>query len=253
MELGLSGKTVLVTGATGDLGGTIARAFHAAGARVALGYGRGAEAAEELARELGEDRGLALAVPTPLGDPETLGNSVDLVTGRWGGIDVLVTAAADRVPPRRPGAHFEDVAAADWTRFLQDNLFGTVHAVQRVLPGMRERGWGRIVLLSSQAVHEGKQGAEIYTASKAALHGLARALTWDTAPDGVLLNLVAPGMTLTGKVLGKLPEHIRKGEESRAPSGRLSTPQQVADTVLFLASEANGNISGESVTIAGGR
>jgi 3-oxoacyl-[acyl-carrier protein] reductase len=118
---------------------------------------------------------------------------------------------------------------------------------------MRAQGWGRIVMLSSHIARHGRQGQEYYGAVKAAFHGLARGLAWDAGPDGVLVNVVAPGLTLTEDVLTALPLPVREREVEHTPTRRLSTPEQVGATVVFLGSAANANITGEYVSVAGGR
>ncbi|MEU0336039.1 SDR family oxidoreductase [Streptomyces sp. NPDC006193] len=249
MDYQLTDKTVLVTGATGGIGQAIARAFAAEGATVALGYRNDAGRAERLAGELGR----ATAVRYALDDPAGAAEAVTAVRERHGGIDVFVAGAFAWGPRRPPGTRFEDVPPSQWLPLVEHNLAPVVRAVQLVLPGMRERGWGRIALISSHNAFDGQPGQEFYGAVKAALYGFARSLAWDAGPDGVLVNVVAPGLTLTDRVRGKLPEHIKERERAHTPTGRLSSPEDVANTVLFLCSAANGNITGENVTVAGGR
>jgi 3-oxoacyl-[acyl-carrier protein] reductase len=118
---------------------------------------------------------------------------------------------------------------------------------------MRRRGWGRLAFISSHIVHDGAPGQEFYGAGKAALHGLVRSLAWDAGPDGVLANVVCPGLTTTDGVLTQLPDEVRQRELRRTPTGRLSTPEDIATAVAFLCSAANTNITGTELTVAGGR
>ena len=253
MDLGLKGRTVLVTGASSGIGAAIARAYAAEGARVALTYRDDGAGGERLARELGADQDSAMALRYSLADPGTVESAVEEVTGRWGGVDVLVANAVRWAPRRAPGEHFEDVPAGEWTAFLDDNLGPTLRTVQLAVAGMRERSWGRVVLISSHVALDGHRGQEFYGAAKSALHGFARSLAWDLGPDGVLVNVVAPGLTATRRVLDGLPAEVRERETRATPTGRLSSPEDVASTVLFLGSAANGNITGQIVTVAGGR
>lgn len=253
METGLNGRTVLVTGASSGIGAAIARAYSLEGARVALTYRSNREDGERLARELGADQDRAMAVRYSLAEPETVTSAVAEVTERWGGVDVLVANAVRWAARRAPDRHFEDVAADDWQAFLDDNLAPTLRTVQLAVSGMRRRSWGRIVLISSHVAHDGHRGQEFYGAVKSALHGFASSLAWDVGPDGVLVNVVCPGLTTTERVLRGLPAEIRERETVRTPTGRLSSPEDTAAAALFLGSAANGNTTGQVVTVAGGR
>ncbi|MFI6560818.1 SDR family NAD(P)-dependent oxidoreductase [Streptomyces sp. NPDC050534] len=253
MDMGLKDRTVLVTGASSGIGADIARAYAAEGARVALTYRGDSTAGQRLARELGADRDTAMALRYSLAEPETVESAVAEVTRRWGGVDVLVANAVRWAPRRAPGEHFEDVPAGDWTAFLADNLAPTLRTVQLTVAGMRKRSWGRIVLISSHVALDGHRGQEFYGAAKSALHGFARSLAWDLGPDGVLVNVVCPGLTATERVRGGLPAEVRERETRLTPTGRLSSPEDIAGAVLFLGSAANGNTTGQIVTVAGGR
>lgn len=253
MDMGLKDRRVLVTGASSGIGAAIARAYSAEGARVALTYRGNRDTGERLAGELGARQDLAMAVRYSLAEPDTVESAVAEVTERWGGVDVLVANAVRWAPRRPPGKHFEDVATGDWLAFLDDNLAPTLRTVQLAVAGMRERSWGRIVLISSHVALDGHRGQEFYGAVKSALHGFARNLAWDVGTDGVLVNVICPGLTATERVLYGLPPEIRERETRLTSTGRLSTPEEIATAALFLGSAANGNTTGQIVTVAGGR
>ncbi|MFJ5233529.1 SDR family NAD(P)-dependent oxidoreductase [Kitasatospora sp. NPDC088391] len=253
MDLGLHGRGVLVTGATGGIGRAVARAFAAEGARVAVAYRSDREAAEKLAAELGAADGLAFAVPYALDDPDSPRRAVEETERRFGALDVLVANAVRWGERRAPGTAFEDVPEQAWLPVIEDNLGPAIRTVQAAVGGMRARGWGRIVLISSHNALGGNRGQEFYGAAKAGLHGLGRSLMWDLTGTDVLVNLVCPGLTTTERVAAGLPEPVRARETGATPTGRLSSPEEVARAVLFLGSAANGNITGEALTVAGGR
>ncbi|MFI1469049.1 SDR family NAD(P)-dependent oxidoreductase [Streptomyces wuyuanensis] len=253
MDMGLTGRRVLVTGGSSGIGEAIARAYADEGSRVALTYRGGGEAAERLARELGAGRDAAMAVRYSLGEPDSVESAVATVTERWGGVDVLVANAVRWAPRRAPGTRFEEVASGDWRAFLDGNLAPTLRTVQLVVAGMRARSWGRIVLISSHVALDGHRGQEFYGAAKSALHGFARSLAWDVGSDGVLVNVVCPGLTTTERVLTGLPDEIRERELRSTPTGRLSSPEDIAGAVLFLGSAANANTTGQTLTVSGGR
>jgi 3-oxoacyl-[acyl-carrier protein] reductase len=250
MDLGLTDKRVLVTGASRGIGRVTARIFAEEGARVAITYNTAADKAEEVVKSLGgEDR--SFAVPYELRDPGSIAAAVRTVEERWGGIDVLVANAHwfTWVDPSSTPL-FEDFPADEWREQLRANVEGHMLTVQHAIRGMRERGWGRIVLLSSVTAHLGMRGSDIYSASRAAVQGFARGLMWGRG--GVLVNVVAPGGTRT-ESLDFVDPKLLEAAENDTPSGKLSMPEDVARIIAFLCSEANGNINGEVVNVAGGR
>ncbi|MEU8801164.1 SDR family oxidoreductase [Spirillospora sp. NPDC048819] len=250
MDLGLTDRRVLITGGTRGIGRATAHAFAAEGARVALTFHSSDTAAKDLAEELGGG-GRALALRCDLADPGSIRRTVRDVEDAWGGVDVVVANAQtwvwvdpENVPP------YQEQPMDHWLGLFRENVEGHMWTVREALGGMRERGWGRIALLSSVTAHYGNPGSEFYSAAKAALHGFARSLMWTR--DGVLANVVAPGATLTESLDAVDPVLLEKATEE-TPSGRLSTADDVARLIVFLCSEANGNVNGEVVHTAGGR
>jgi 3-oxoacyl-[acyl-carrier protein] reductase len=244
MDTGLSDRVVLVTGASSGIGAATAAAFGAEGARVAITYHTNRAGAQATAERV-EAGGKALVVALDLEAPALIGAAVGRVLEHWGQLDVLVANAvywgADRPDPT---SRFEDVPLAKWQAMLTANVVGNAAVIRAVLPAMRARRWGRIVLVSSGAAEEGLPGPGPYGTAKSALHGLARSLAWQAGGDGVLVNVVAAGFTLTDRPW-QPPNDLLATLAARTPSRRLSTPEDVAKLIVFLGSAANANLTGE--------
>jgi 3-oxoacyl-[acyl-carrier protein] reductase len=252
MDLGLTRKIVLVTGGTGDIGSAVARAFGTERARVAVAYRENRTSADAIAAEIVELGGESMVVAYDLADIDSIEAAVTNVTDRWGGVDILVHAA---LQPEAAawGIGFEDQSVGDWETSLHANLWGTMATIRAVVPPMRGRGWGRIVLIAANALVEGVPGREAYAAGKAGLHGLARSLATSLGPAGILVNGVVLSLALTDKTRQFVPLPVVEQYLASTPTGRLSEPDGVADAIVFLASAANRNIAGAFVSVTGGR
>ncbi|SFB39949.1 3-oxoacyl-[acyl-carrier protein] reductase [Amycolatopsis marina] len=246
--------TALVTGASAGIGRATAVAYGATGAQVGITYRKDRAAAEETARQVRSVGGQALPVALDLGDPSGIAAAVATVQGWAGDIDVLVNNAYD-AGEWTPGTDtaFEDIPVGQWQHILRQNLEGAFHVVRAVLPGMRRREAGRMVLISSGAVEHGSTGTGPYAAAKAGLHGLCRSLAAELGPAGILVNVVMPGITTTERALRSLPPSLVDAVTDATPTRRLSTPDDVAQSILFLGSTANGNITGQVVRVTGGQ
>ncbi|MFE2584098.1 SDR family NAD(P)-dependent oxidoreductase [Streptomyces sp. NPDC059378] len=248
MDTALKDRVVLVTGASKGIGAATARAFGQEGARVAITYRDSPEKAEKVASEVEAAGGQALVVRLDLEDLRTVEEAVNTVVERWGGIDVLVANAVrwGGDGPPDPSIRFEDVPLDEWQAMIGANLIGAAAQVRAVLPSMRSRGWGRIVLISSSVAEEGLPGPGPYGTAKSGLYGLARSLAWEAGRDGILVNVVAPGLTLTDS-RAPIPKFVTDKLAAGTPTRRLSDADDVAKLVLFLGSGANGNLTGEVV------
>lgn len=252
MDLGLSERVALITGASGGIGAAIARCFADEGARVAVGYHAAKAAGEQLCAEIVARGGQALLARTDLGDPASVQETVAGVVKTWGRLDVLVTSAWVAPAWAAPGALPESTAAEVWQTQLRTNVEGTGSAIQAVLPHMRAQNWGRIVLVSSGAAEDGAPGLEPYSAAKAALHGLGRSLARSVGPAGILVNVVMPGLVPTERHRRIIPPPVLDHIASLTPTKRLATSDEVARVVVFLASAANGSVTGTAVRVSGG-
>lgn len=253
MDLGLKDRVALVTGSSQGIGKSVASAFAAEGARVAVTYHRERDKASGVVRGIEEQGGEAIAVALDLESPASIHEAVAAVLDRFGRIDVLVNNAVKwgtRLPWNVPP--FEELPLDEWTGLLRANTEGAYTAIQAVLPSMRARSWGRIVNISSGIAVDGMPGAGPYAAAKAALHGLTRTLSKELGPIGVLVNVVMPGFTLTERNAGRIPQAHREQAERASPIRRLLGPDEVAPTIVFLASAINTAVTGEVVRASGG-
>ncbi len=254
MDLGMQGRSVVVTGASGGIGAAVARLYGAEGADVAVAYHSNMEAAEAVAADVEKGGGRAIVVQHDLGDPASAEQVAATVRAEFGRIDVLVNNAVNwgsSLPD--PTRHSESVPDEEWLPVIRHNLEGTLRATRAVLPAMRERGWGRLVHVSSDLAVNGMAGSAYYPAAKAALHGMNRSLAWELGPVGILTNVVMPGLTLTDTVLGFLEEGMRDDLIAHTPAGRLNNVEDVAATIVFFGSAANTAVTGEAVKASGGR
>ncbi|MFJ8490072.1 SDR family NAD(P)-dependent oxidoreductase [Streptomyces sp. NPDC094038] len=256
MKTDLRDKVVLVTGASSGIGRATAAAYGAEGARVAVTYHTGEERAQETARLVAEAGGTPLVLRYDLADERSVRDAVSRIAEEWGRIDVLVANAvvwSEAIPrPGRPVPRFEDVAPKQWQEVLRTSLDAVFHTIQAVLPLMRGCPWGRIVMIGAGLADTGKSGAGAYGAAKSALYGLTRSLAWELGPEGILVNMVVPGQTLTETVLANVPASFAEEKGRSLPSGRMSLPEDVANAVVFLGSAANGNTHGETLRVTGG-
>jgi 3-oxoacyl-[acyl-carrier protein] reductase len=238
----LTGKTAFVTGSTRGIGHAIARALHAAGAKVAV-IGRDRARAEAVAAELGE-RATGVACDVAQGDQVEA--AMAAAERALGPIDILVNNAGltrDNILLR--------LTDADWNAVLDANLKGAFHTTRAVIKGMMKRRAGRIVNITSIVGLTGNKGQANYAASKAGLIGFTKSVAKEYASRGVLANCVAPGFIDTD-MTAALPDEARATLLQDIALGRLGRPEDVAGAVLFLASDLAGYITGQVLVVDGG-
>jgi 3-oxoacyl-[acyl-carrier protein] reductase len=237
----LEGRVALVTGASGGIGADLSLRLAAAGAVVALHYASDADAAAETAARIAADGGRAGTFGADLGEPSAPERLVDEVEAELGPVDVL---AANAGLGQR--AAWEEVDAEAFDRTIAVNLRAPFLLARRVLPGMRQRSFGRILFTSSVAALTGGIVGPHYAASKAGLHGLTHHLASRVAADGVTVNAIAPALI---EDTGMLPGD--PGDLARSiPVGRLGQPAEVAD--LALAMLLNGYLTSKVIAVDGG-
>jgi 3-oxoacyl-[acyl-carrier protein] reductase len=237
----LKGRVALVTGASGGIGGQLSLKLARAGAAVALHYASSPDPARERAEGIDAEGGRAAIFGADLGDPGAPERLVDEVERELGAVDVL---AANAGLGRR--ASWEEVDAPAFDEMIAVNLRAPFLLARRVLPGMRERSFGRVLFSSSVAALTGGIVGPHYAASKAGLHGLTHHLASRVAADGVTVNAIAPALIQETGMLPGNPIDLA----AAIPVGRLGRPEEVAD--LALAMILNGYLTSKVVTIDGG-
>ena len=246
------GRTAIVTGAAGAIGSAVARQFAREGASVVLAD---AAPASALANELQEAGGRVLDVPTDVRDAEAVRSLVAKTVDAFGRVDILTTIAGVISL-----GSAEDLARAEWDRVLAINLTGAFLCCQAVIPQMRRQRYGRIVNMGSLVGKNGGNarpwldraeqrgtGNVAYGVSKAGVHAMTFFLAKELAADGITVNAVAAGPIGT-EMIKTFPEALR----AAIPVGRMGKPEEVADAISFLASDAAGFITGEILDLNGG-
>lgn len=235
-------RTALVTGGGRGIGLAVAEALARQGARVAINDLH-ADRAEAAAKQLAESGLQALAVPGDVTDPDVVGEIVCAAENGLGPVDILVNNAG--VPENFPLKQFRDSEPSDWEPFLRLNLYAVLHCVHAVIGGMCDRGWGRVVTVSSEAWRTGTpMGISMYGAGKAGALGFMRHLAAEVGPRGVTANSVA---------LGEM-DNIPADESmiKRYPTKRLGKPEDVAAAVIYFASEEAAWVTGQVLPVNGG-
>ena len=247
MNLGLDGRLVFVAGSTRGIGRAIAAGFVAEGARVVVS-GRDLKAAQQVAKELG---GSTTAAAGDLTEETSIAEVAREIEGTLGIPDVVVANVGSGSLPRG-----WDVGSADWTSAFQLNLFGSMALLRAFLPAMVKRGNGSAVVIGSIAGLESVPAPVTYSAAKAALMAAAQSLSRQIG--GVRINVGAPGNVLFPggsweRRQGEDPAGVRAYVEAEVPLGRFATPEEVADVVVFVASERASFLTGACLVVDGGQ
>ena len=239
MNLGLENRRALVTGASKGLGKAVASALRAEGAVVAI-CSRSPERIEAAAKDIG-----AVGLT---GDLSIAGAAADVLrqaNDRLGGIDILVVNTGGP-----PAGAFDAVTDAAWRNAFESLWMSTVDLIHGCLPGMRQRRWGRIIIVTSISAREPLPNLMISNAFRPGLHGLVNAFSREVAGDGITINAIMPGYTLTERLreVGIDDKHMA----SQIPAGRMGRPGEFAALAAFLASEQAAYICGQAIACDGG-
>ena len=238
----LTGKAALVTGASGGIGGAIARVLHEAGATVGLSGTREGPL-KDLAAELGER---AHVLPCNLSDPAAVEALPKQAVEAMGSVDILVNNAGitrDNL--------FMRMSDEEWQSVIDVNLTSTFRLCRGVLRGMMKARWGRIVNVTSIVGTTGNPGQGNYCAAKAGLTGMSKSLAQEVASRGVTVNCVAPGFIATA-MTDKLNDDQKERISAQIPAGRMGTPEEIAAAALYLASAEAGYVTGATLHVNGG-
>ena len=255
----LKGKTAIVTGSTSGIGLGIARALAAQGAKIMLnGFGDAAQTEGLRAALATEFAVQALYSAADMSRPDDIAAMIEQATAEWGGVDILVnnagiqyTARVEEFPPER------------WDAILAINLSSNFHSIRAVLPGMRQRNWGRIINIASVHGLVASEQKSAYVAAKHGVIGLTKAVALETAKTGITCNAICPGWVLTPLVQKQIDELAQRTGvtndaakqallAAKQPSGEFATPEQIGELVVFLCGNGAAQIRGASMSMDGG-
>ncbi len=248
---GLKGKTVVVTGGGGGIGGATCRRFAEAGARVAV-LDVDEPAAHRTAQDIAAGGGTAQAFVCDITDHAAVVRTIAAVEAALGPIDVLVNNAGWDV-----FRLFKDTTPEDWQKLIAVNLIGALNLHHAVLPGMLARRAGRIVNISSDAGRVGSSGEAVYAACKAGLIGFSKTLAREHARHGITVNVVCPGVTNTKlyqnyKAGAGNPQKLDEVFRRAIPLGRIGEPEDLPGAILFFASDDAAFVTGQVISVSGG-
>lgn len=252
----LRDRVALVTGSSSGLGFAAARALLRRGARVALNS-RGGKKLEAACRSLSSDGDEVIAIPADVRQPDELGELVDGVEEQLGPVDILVANGGG--PRVKPAVELDE---ADWQEAIPLAFLFVPRLCRLVLPGMRRRGWGRIVAINSVSARQPIPSLALSNALRPAVLGYLKTLALEVAADGVTVNSVLPGYTRTerqeelatqlGHQTGQDPDEILSAQGRDVPIGRMAEPEEIGEVIAFLCSRAASYLTGQAIAVEGG-
>jgi acetoacetyl-CoA reductase len=246
MSNGLNGKVALVTGGTGGIGSAICLKLAQAGCKVVSTYMDEAQANDWKTKmaAAGFEMAIVKCDVSNFDDCKAMG---DKLNADFGGVDVLVNNAGIT----KDGT-FRKMGPDQWNAVLDVNLVSVFNVTKQVIDGMLNKGWGRVINISSINGQKGQFGQTNYAAAKAGMHGFSMSLAQETAKKGITVNSISPGYIGTEMVMA-IPEEVRNQIVAQIPIGRLGKPEEIAALVTFLASEDGAFITGANIAANGGQ
>ncbi len=242
----LSGKVALVTGGARGIGGAISKKLASQGASVIVNYSGSKEKAEEIVEEIRAAGGKAECLQCDVSDFASCEALAKTVLEKYGRLDILVNNAGIT----RDGLVMR-MSEKDYDAVLDTNLKGAFNMIRHFSKAFLKQRQGRIINISSVSGVLGNAGQANYSASKAGVIGLTKSVARELASRGICVNAVAPGFIATD-MTRQMPENVRESLKERIPLGRIGSPEDVAETVAFLASEQAGYITGQVICVDGG-
>lgn len=242
----LQGRNALITGGSGGIGGAIATTFAAEGCNVAICHLGDADNAAKVGKGIRDLGGEAVSFECDVADAHEVEEMVAKASAALGHLDIVVNCAG-----MGGDARFEDIAIEKWDRMIGVHLRGTFLVTRACYPAMCDRGWGRVINLTSQLAYKGAPGLAHYCAAKAGIVGFTRALAYEGASRGVLVNAIAPGPVET-ELLGSMSMEWREMKLAQLPLGRFGLPEEIAPTALLLASDDGAFYVGQTLSPNGG-
>lgn len=247
----LSGKTVILTGGGGGIGGATCRLLSARGAKVAV-LDMNQDAAARVVADITQQGGVAVALKCDITNRGEVDDAIAATKAQLGPVDVLVNNAAwDVFKP------FTQTVPAEWEKLIAINLVGALHMHHAVLPSMVARKSGRIINIASDAARVGSSGEAVYAACKGGLVALSKTLAREHARHGITVNVICPGPTETALFAGVVegaanPEKLIDAFTRAIPLGRLGQPDDLARAIAFFASDDSAFITGQVLSVSGG-
>ncbi|MHA6803952.1 3-oxoacyl-ACP reductase [Salinifilum ghardaiensis] len=249
---GIDGQLVLVTGGGRGLGRSLVRAFAGQGARVVVNYRHSHEQAHALVDEIGEGR--AMAARADVTDEQQVHALFDAIRARFGrpATTVVNNALADFSFNGEARSKADEIGWGEFSAQFDGSVRAALHTTQAALPGMRERGGGRIINIGTNLFQDPVVPYHDYTAAKAALLSLTRTLAADLGPDGITANMISGGLLRTTDASADTPEEVFDGIARSTPLRRVVTPEEFADAALFFASPWARAVTGQNLVVDGG-
>jgi len=257
MDTGLKNRVAIVAASSQGIGRATAEAFAAEGCRLAM-CARKQEALQTAAEKIQKQSNAeVLAEPLDVTDASAVHRFVETVVNRFGGVDICVTNAGG--PPAKG---FLAASLDDWRNAVELNFLSTVYFAREVIPHMQRKSWGRIITITSITTKQPVADLVLSNAVRAAVVGLVKSLANEFGKDGILVNNVGPGYTATDRLkdlaksrsvaMGKSEDEIFQGWAVEAPLKRLGEPREVAEAIVWLASERASYITGQTILVDGG-